>query len=68
VPPAYCAQRAMSHPSAVHDAETGALVGFAMISDNIPQPIDDDLVGPYYLWRFYNWRATALLIWRFLAD
>ena len=42
-------QRAMPHPWAVHDAETGALVGFAMISDNIPQPIDDDLVGPYYL-------------------
>src|SRR5262249_48069917 len=29
----------------------GALVGFAMISDNIPQPIDDGLVGPYYLWK-----------------
>ena len=28
-------QRAMPHPWAVHDAETGALVGFAMISDNI---------------------------------
>jgi len=44
-------QRAMPHPWAVHDAETGALVGFAMISDNIPQPMDDDLVGPYYLWK-----------------
>jgi diamine N-acetyltransferase len=22
-----------------------------MISDNIPQPIDDDLAGPYYLWK-----------------
>jgi len=44
-------QRAMPHPWAVHDAQTGALVGFAMISDNIPQPIDDDLVGPYYLWK-----------------
>jgi diamine N-acetyltransferase len=22
-----------------------------MISDNIPQPMDDDLVGPYYLWK-----------------
>lgn len=43
-------QRAMPHPWAVHDAGTGALVGFAMISDNIPQPIDD-LVGPYYLWK-----------------
>ena len=44
-------QRAMPHPWAVHDAETGALAGFAMISDNIPQPIDDDLVGPYFLWK-----------------
>jgi diamine N-acetyltransferase len=41
----------MPRPWAVHDAETGMLVGFAMISDNIPQPIDDDLVGPYYLWK-----------------
>jgi diamine N-acetyltransferase len=44
-------QRAMPHPWAVHDAQTGALVGFSMISDNIPEPIDDDLVGPYYLWK-----------------
>jgi diamine N-acetyltransferase len=44
-------QRAMPHPWAVHDAATGAVVGFAMISDNIPQPIDDDLVGPYFLWK-----------------
>jgi diamine N-acetyltransferase len=44
-------QRARPRPWAVHDAETGVLVGFAMISDNIPQPIDDDLVGPYYLWK-----------------
>jgi diamine N-acetyltransferase len=44
-------QRAMPHPWAVHDAETGALVGFAMISDNIPEPMDDDLVGPYFLWK-----------------
>jgi diamine N-acetyltransferase len=43
--------RALPHPWAVHDAETGELVGFAMISDNIPEPIDEDLVGPYYLWR-----------------
>jgi diamine N-acetyltransferase len=38
----------------VHDAETGQLVGFVMISDGIPQDVldaDDDLVGPYYLWR-----------------
>jgi len=36
---------------AVHDAETDVLVGFTMISDNIPEPIDDDLVGPYMLWK-----------------
>ena len=41
----------MPHPWAVHDAETGALVGFVMISDNIPEPIDEDLVGPYFLWK-----------------
>jgi diamine N-acetyltransferase len=44
-------QRAMPRPWAVHDAGTGALVGFAMISDNVPQPVDDDLVGPYFLWK-----------------
>jgi len=44
-------QRAMPRPWAVRDAATGALVGFAMISDDIPQPMDDDLVGPYYLWK-----------------
>jgi diamine N-acetyltransferase len=43
--------RAMPHPWAVHDTGTGALVGFAMISDNIRQPIDDDFIGPYFLWR-----------------
>jgi hypothetical protein len=32
-------QRAMPGPWAVHDAGNGALVGFAMISDNIPQPM-----------------------------
>lgn len=38
----------------VHDAATGQLVGFVMISDNIPAETlvaDDDVVGPYYLWR-----------------
>jgi diamine N-acetyltransferase len=38
----------------VHDASTGQLVGFVMISDNIPQSAldaDADLVGPYFLWR-----------------
>jgi diamine N-acetyltransferase len=43
-------QRAMPHPWAVHDDHTGALVGFVMISDNIPPPMDD-LVGPYFLWK-----------------
>ena len=44
-------QRAMPHPWAVFDADTDTLVGFAMISDNIPEPIDEDLVGPYFLWK-----------------
>ena len=38
----------------VHDAASGQLVGFVMISDNIPAETlaaDDDLVGPYFLWR-----------------
>jgi diamine N-acetyltransferase len=38
----------------VHDADSGQLVGFVMISDGIPQEVldaDDDVVGPYYLWR-----------------
>lgn len=39
-------QRANPHPWAVHDVETDALVGSAMISDNIPQPMDEDLIGP----------------------
>lgn len=43
--------RAMPRPWAVHDADSGDLVGFTMISDNIPEPIDDDLVGPYMLWK-----------------
>ena len=36
----------------VHDGE--ALVGFVMISDGIPAEVlaaDEDLVGPYFLWR-----------------
>jgi diamine N-acetyltransferase len=43
--------RAMPRQWAVHDAEGGRLVGFTMISDNIPEPIDADLVGPYFLWK-----------------
>ena len=38
----------------VHDATTGGLVGFVMISDDIPAETlaaRDDTVGPYYLWR-----------------
>jgi len=38
----------------VHDAATGELVGFVMISDDIPEErlaADDDIVGPYFLWR-----------------
>jgi diamine N-acetyltransferase len=50
-------RRAMPHPWAVHDGETGAVIGFVMISDNIPQPIDDDLVGPYFLWKLLIDRA-----------
>jgi diamine N-acetyltransferase len=43
--------RAMPLPWAVHDAVSDEIVGFAMISDGIPEPIDDDLVGPYFLWK-----------------
>lgn len=38
----------------IHDAHTGQLVGFVMISDGIPAETladDDDIVGPYFLWR-----------------
>jgi len=38
----------------VHDGEDGTLVGFVMISDGIPAETlaaDDDIVGPYFLWR-----------------
>lgn len=43
--------RAMPHPWSIHDAATGELVGIAMISDNIPEPMDPDIVGPYFLWK-----------------
>ena len=43
--------RAMPKPWAIHDASTGDLVGFVMISDNIPEPMDEDVVGPYFLWK-----------------
>ncbi len=38
----------------VHDGASGQLVGFVMISDDIPAETlaaDDDIVGPYFLWR-----------------
>jgi len=50
-------RRAMPRQWAVHDAESGELVGFTMISDGIPAPIDDDLVGPYFLWKLFMDRA-----------
>jgi diamine N-acetyltransferase len=46
--------RACPRMWSVHDAETGQLVGFVMISDGIAQDVLDannDIVGPYYLWR-----------------
>lgn len=48
--------RAMPRAWAVHDAATGEAVGFVMISDGIPAETlerDDDLVGPYYLWKLF---------------
>jgi diamine N-acetyltransferase len=45
--------RAMPRQWSVHDATDGHLVGFVMISDDIPEPIDDDLVGPYFLWKLF---------------
>ncbi len=44
-------RRAMPRSWAVHDADAGTLAGFVMISDGIPEPMDDDLVGPYFLWK-----------------
>jgi diamine N-acetyltransferase len=46
--------RACPRKWSLHDGETGTLVGFAMISDDIPEATldaDDDIVGPYFLWR-----------------
>jgi diamine N-acetyltransferase len=43
--------RAKPRQWSVHDASSGKLVGFVMISDGIPEPMDDDLVGPYFLWK-----------------
>lgn len=44
--------RACPRMWSVHDGDT--LVGFVMISDGIPAETlaaDDDILGPYYLWR-----------------
>ena len=44
--------RACPRMWSVHDGDE--LVGFVMISDDIPQSTldaDDEVVGPYYLWR-----------------
>ena len=38
----------------VHDADDGTLVGFVMISDDVPEATlaeRDDTVGPFFLWR-----------------
>ena len=46
--------RACPRMWSVHDAANDELVGFVMISDGIPAETlanDDDLVGPYFLWR-----------------
>jgi diamine N-acetyltransferase len=47
--------RACPRMWSVHDATEGTLVGFVMISDNIPQATleaePDVIVGPYFLWR-----------------
>jgi diamine N-acetyltransferase len=46
--------RACPRMWAVHDGASGNLVGFVMISDGIPAETlaaDDDIVGPYFLWR-----------------
>ena len=44
---------AMPRMWSVHDAGTGGVVGFAMISDGIPAETlaSRDVIGPYYLWR-----------------
>jgi diamine N-acetyltransferase len=46
--------RACPRMWSAHDAATGRLVGFVMISDGVPAErlaADRDLVGPYFLWR-----------------
>jgi diamine N-acetyltransferase len=51
---AVAAPEACPRKWSIHDADDGRLVGFAMLSDDIPQAsldADDTLVGPYFLWR-----------------
>jgi diamine N-acetyltransferase len=46
--------RACPRMWSVHDEDAGTLVGFVMISDDIPAETlarDPDVVGPYFLWR-----------------
>jgi diamine N-acetyltransferase len=46
--------RACPRMWSVHDGDSGELVGFVMISDDIPEERladDDDMLGPYFLWR-----------------
>ena len=49
----------------VHDADDGTLVGFVMISDDIPAETlaaNDDIVGPYFLWRLlidHRWQGRG---------
>jgi diamine N-acetyltransferase len=47
-------QQARPRMWSVHDGGDGTLVGFVMISDDIPAETlaaNDDIVGPYFLWR-----------------
>ena len=76
---AIAAAKACPRMWSVHDRETGELVGFVMISDDIPQATldaDDDLVGLYYLWRLLidvrhqgrgNGRATLDAVAEYVA-
>jgi diamine N-acetyltransferase len=65
--------RAMPRQWAVHAGDGGRVVGFTMISDGIPEPIDEDLVGPYLLWKLlidvdeqgngYGFADTGRVMW-----
>jgi len=71
--------RACPRMWSVHDTASGELVGFVMISDDIPHErlaANGDIVGPYFLWRLliderfqrhgYG-RATIDAVVRYLA-